>query len=405
MEQSLPSEQALTATRPWRPGLVFALLLSYYVLFGIVAGALGVLWAEIKLALDLSKAAFGSAQLISPLVSVGLLLAGGYLSARAGKKRLALVSFFALGCALVILASSGSLVGLLCALAVKGVANALLETAANGAMLDWEQATGRSGMNILHAGFSGGAVLGAIGAGLLLSLGWSYPQILLLFLLLSGLMILATLPVLYPPVQPRAAAADRPGTTLGLLFSSRALVVLALLMLLGVVGESVANLWSVIYLRELGAQALVGGAAFALFNGAMFFGRLVNTPLLTRWGARASLLASGVGLIAGTLLLFVPGTTSLMVGLAVVALVLLGLSVAGVIPTALSVAARQMPGDSGAVASALIAMVYVCLVICPPLVGWLADLFSLQVAWVIVGLSGLAIAWLARGVRETRRAA
>lgn len=405
MEQSLPTEQALTATRLWRPGLVFGLLLSYYVIFGNVAGALGVLWAEIVLAIGLSKATFGSAQLISPLVSVGLLLAGGYLSSRAGKKRLALVSFCAMGSALLILASSSSLIGLLGALAVKGVANALLETAANGAMLDWEQATGRSGMNMLHAGFSGGAVLGAIGAGLLLNLGWSYPQILLLLLVLCALTTLATLPVLYPPVQPRDATADRPGATLRLLFSSRALVVLALLMLLGVVGESVANVWSVIYLRELGAQALVGGAAFALFNGAMFFGRLVNTPLLTRWGPRVSLLASGVGLIAGTLLLFVPGATSVAIVLAVVAMVLLGLSVAGVVPTALSVAARQLPGDSGAVASALIAMVYVCLVICPPLVGWLAELFSLQVAWLIVGLSGLAIAWLARGVRDTPRSA
>lgn len=401
MDQSVPGEQALT-TRTWRPGLVFGLLLSYYIVFGIVAGSLGVLWAEIVLTLGLSKATFGSAQLASPLVAVGLLLAGGYLSAWASKKRLALASFCAMGSALLILASSSSLLGMLAALAVKGVANALLETAANGAMLDWEQATGRSGMNILHAAFSGGAVLGAIGAGVLLSTGWSYPQVLLLLVALCGLTVVATLPVLYPPVPPRVPGA-RAGGTLRLLFSSRALVVLALLMVLGVVGESVANVWSVIYLRELGAPALIGGAAFALFNGAMFVGRLLNTPLLTRWGPRASLLASGIGLVGGTLLLFVPGATDVAIVLAVVGLLLLGLSVAGVIPTALSVAARQLPGDSGAVASALIAMVYVCFVVCPPLVGWLAEVFSLQVAWIVVGVSGLAIAALARGVSDRQR--
>jgi hypothetical protein len=49
---------------------------------------------------------------------------------------------------------------------------------------------------------------------------------------------------------------------------------------------------------ELGAHAFVGGAAFALFNGAMFAGRLLKTQLVNHQGARASLLVSGAGMDA-----------------------------------------------------------------------------------------------------------
>lgn len=47
--------------------------------------------------------------------------------------------------------------------------------AANSATLDWERATGRSVMNLMHAGFSAGAVVGALVAGLLVGQGLALP--------------------------------------------------------------------------------------------------------------------------------------------------------------------------------------------------------------------------------------
>ena len=49
-------------------------------LFGAIIGAQGVLWAELVSALRLSKSLFGAVQLVSPLFSVVLLLAGGQLA-------------------------------------------------------------------------------------------------------------------------------------------------------------------------------------------------------------------------------------------------------------------------------------------------------------------------------------
>jgi len=394
VEQPLIDNQQHAGTATWRPTMVLALLAVYFSLFGILIGAQGVLWAELVSALRLSKTTFGMVQLISPLLSVVLLLAGGQLAGWAGKKRLALLSMLVLAGSNLALAGAGGLLGLAGALLLAGAGNALLEMSMNGTTLDWEQATGRNVMNLMHAGFSGGAVLGAFAAGLLLGAGWSYGAVLFLLALLCGLVMLATLTVRYPPSDVVAFAQSGPRATIRLIFGQRALIILSIICILGIIGESFANLWSVIYLYELGAAAVVGGAAFALFNGAMFLGRLGNTWLVSRRGARVSLLASGAAMLVSALLLLLPGG----VPLAIIAFMLLGLAVAGVVPTVLSAAAKFAPGNTATLTGGIMAAAYTGFIICPPLTGWIADQFSLQAALITVGFSGLAVILLARRV-------
>ena len=171
-----------------------------------------------------------------------------------------------------------------------------------------------------------------------------------------------------------------------------------------------ANLWSVIYLAELGAGSLLGGAAFALANAAMLAGRLVNARVVARLGTATSLHLSGAGLILASAILFLPGLPWLpgddptgRVPLAVAGFGLLGLAVAGVVPTALTAGARLVPGNSGAVAGALMTAVYLAFVVAPPLVGWLAEASSLRAALLVVALSGVGILALTR--RESDGAA
>jgi MFS family permease len=360
---------------PWgapRPTLV--VLGASFVLFGAIIGAQGVLWADVMGALRLSEGTFGAALLVPALVAVAVMLAGGPLCAWAGTKRLTMASLALLGAAALALAAADRLGTFLAALGLHGAGLGLVETAVNGAVLDWEQGSGRRAMNGLHAGFSAGAVAGALGAGALLGLGWRYDAVLTALGLLCGPVLLATLPVPYPP--PAAGGPETPG----------------LVATLGVVVESVANTWSVIHLRAVGAPIFVGAAAFALFNGAMLAGRLVNGQLVGRLGARVSLQVSGGGLVVAALLLVVPGR----VGLAVAAFLVLGLAVAGIIPTVLSAAARVVPASSGAVAGAIMATAYAGFILCPPVVGVLAELVSLRLALLSVGVSGLGILWLTR---------
>jgi hypothetical protein len=81
MERQLMIEQPIETPSHWRAAPLFALLIGNFALFGLTIGAQGVLWAELISALHVGMGAFGSAQLVSPLVSVALLLLGGQLSA------------------------------------------------------------------------------------------------------------------------------------------------------------------------------------------------------------------------------------------------------------------------------------------------------------------------------------
>lgn len=375
--------------------VTLAVLLGCFGLFGAFFGALGVLWAELMAALRLSEGTFGSVQLAAPLVAIAVLLAGGPLCARVGKQALTLLSLALCAGSALGLAGTRSLGTFVGALVLWGAGSGFLETALNGAALDWEQAMGRPVMNVLHAGFSAGAVLGALGAGALLESAWRYGQVLVLLAALSAAAAPAVAAARFPSAGAEASGAGAAPDGLRLLRHQPALTRLALVAVQGIVGESVAYTWSVIYLRTLGAPALAGGAVLAGFNGAMLVGRLSNAALVARWGASVALRASGAGLIVSAGLLAAPGG----VLPAAAAFILMGLAVAGVVPTVLGAAARMVPGQTGAVAGAIMAAAYGGFIACPPLIGWLAELISLRAALLAVGLAGLAVLWLTRQVR------
>jgi MFS family permease len=396
--QTSIGEQA-DAAGSWRPGLVFGLLLSYFALFGLTFGSQGVIWADLVARLQLNKGEFGTAQLSAPLVSIGILLMAGPLCARFSKKLLILIGLVALTVSIAWLSLAGDIWGLVGSLLLSGAGFGLIETAANSATLDWEDATGRKVMNLMHAGFSGGAVLGSIAASAMLGAGVSYAQILQLVALIGGLIFLATLPARYAPVEAAAEGSGDPMAALRLLFSGPVVMALAVICMISTLGESVANTWSVIYMSEIGAPAWIGGAAFALFNGTMLIGRLGNATLVARLGERASLLVSAVCMmVAGVILVALP-----QVAPVVVAFALLGVAVAGIVPTVLSATARLAPGSSGAVTGAIMSVAYMSFIVCPPLIGWAAEISSLRAALAIVLVTGLLQFALARTIPAARR--
>ena len=120
----------------------------------------------------------------------------------------------------------------------------------------------------------------------------------------------------------------------------------------------------------------------------MFVGRLLNAPLVARWGPRVSLVVSGALLVIAGGLLLLPQP---QLWIAIVAFALCGVGVAGVIPTVLSAAARVAPGQSGAITGAIMATAYLCFIIIPPLIGAIAVRYGLQLALISIGASGLAL--------------
>jgi len=388
------SERSLAVGADWRPGGVFALLMSAFTLFGMTVSVPGVMWEEIISSLGLSMGMFGTIQLISPLIAIALLLFGGQLAARAGKKRLGVASLSLLTLSMIALALMTSPWGLAGALAINGLAIGFYDTAVNGGTIDWEMATGRKALNLMHAAFGGGLVVGAVLTGFLRHHGWTPSAILLLVSLVGGGTVTALLPFRFPPAINHEADLGDVAGTIRLMFGRRDMLILTMIAMLASFGEQVALIWSVIYLKQREADLTIGSGTFALVGGAIMIGRLANAALVRWLGLVASLLISGTMLLLAGTLLVVPASTPA----AVIGFGFLGLGVAGVIPTALAIAARLAPGRSGAVAGGMLAALYFSFMISPPLIGWLAEVITLRRSLATVALCGLGIIVLARKV-------
>lgn len=374
----------------WRPELTLGLILGHFALFGIVAGVKGVVWAELLEALDIGKGPFGTAQIASSLISTIVVVLYARLVTRTGTRPIALAGLALMGVAILWLAWAGSFVTLLLILGILGAGSGLLDGAMIQGSVDWERAARRARMNLIHSGFSVGAVVGALVAGVGLALGASYNAVLA-GLAVSCLAVFAvTVPLRYPPAG-ESITEKRGGDWRNVLSAPEVRALIAII-LFSIVVESVAFIWAVIYLRdELGASAFVGGASFALFNGMMFAGRIANTPFVARYGSRVSLLVSGIGIGLGGIVLIAAST----VPLAVAALALIGLGVAGIFPTVMSAAAERLPDRSGALTTVVMTVTYLAFMLTPPAVGWIAELSSLRAAMLLVALSGAGILWLA----------
>ncbi|PLS83300.1 MAG: hypothetical protein CYG59_01730 [Chloroflexi bacterium] len=380
-----------TSAQSWQAAPALAVVILHFGLFGCLSGVNGVLWAELLAVLQVGEGPFGTAQLTSTLVATMILLRYAALSTWFGPKHLTIIGLVLAAVAMLILTTITTLWGFVASLALLGAGTSLLDGAMNQTAIDWEHATRRPVMNFIHACFSGGAVLGSLSAGAGLGAGWSYGQVLVTVALIYGISAALTLTVRFPPVTTPATTAE-PGAWRPIV-RNPTLRALMLICGLSIIVESVIFLWAVIYVRtELAAPVVLGSVAFAVFNGAMFVGRLLNGPIVARRGAGTSLLLSGAGLILGTGILIATNNVTIAIG----ALMLLGLAIAGIFPTVVAAAGSVLPGQSGALTGALMTLAYLCFMLAPPVIGWLAEWSSLRIAFIVVGLCGVGTVWNAR---------
>jgi fucose permease len=163
--------------------------------------------------------------------------------------------------------------------------------------------------------------------------------------------------------------------------------------------EGAAADWSSVYLRgSLGASAALAGIGYIAFALAMVLVRFFGDRLLERHHANVLLPA----LAATTTLGF---GVALLVGsmpLAVLAFFLLGIGIGTVVPTAFSAAGR-LPGiHPGVGVAAVSGLGWAGFVCGPPLIGQLADAFSLPAALAVIPVLTAVITVATRHVRALR---
>jgi MFS family permease len=358
---------------------------------GTQVGAWAVLIPDLVASRGLTPAALGAALALMAATSIAALAAAGPLADRLGRRPLAVAGAGGFAAAFALLAAVGTPAVLWPTVALYGVASGFLDLAANAVGSDYERAHRVRAMIRLHAGFSAAAALAALGAAALAaatSAPTAYGAVAAFYVALAAAAAIAPL----PPHEEAGARGSSRGPRLDLL-RTPAIAVAVALCTVCFFGDGAIEGYAALFLRDvLASGSLLTGAALAAFHGASLAGRLLSARVADARGERFVLTAAG--LLASAGMTVTVGARAPVVAAA--GLLLVGLALAPVIPTALSLAGRSAPGRSATAVSLVTTVGYSAFVAGPPLVGALAGATSLRTALMPVVASTAAIALLAR---------
>ncbi|TQM85205.1 putative MFS family arabinose efflux permease [Saccharothrix saharensis] len=311
---------------------------------------------------------------------VGLPLSGVLVS-RFGSTAVVRAVLVGYAAALVAVGVAPDLVLLTAALAGLGVGNGMLDVAMNTAAIEVERRYRRQVMAAFHAQFSFGGLAGAlVGAG---AAGIGAPPAVHLPVVASVLLVagMAATAGLLP------ASPDREVGRRGSPRRDRRLVLLGLLVLCSLLCEGAVYDWSAVYLRdEVGGSPAVAALGFAAFSLSMACCRLVADRFVDRVGRVRYVRVAGVLAAAGLgLVLLGPGVAAGVVGFGLV-----GLALAGVVPTLFSAAADGRVNPAGAIA-VVSTIGYSGFLAGPALIGGIAAASSLRLAVAALVVLALAV--------------
>jgi MFS family permease len=315
----------------------------------------------------------------------------GWVIGKVGSRKVTTVMAFANCAALVLPGFAPSLPLLMVALFIFGASNGGLDVAMNAQAALVERRYGRPIMNSFHAMWSVGGLMGAAIGGLVASRGLAAgPHFVIAAAVGIAIMLVAVRSLI--PDGPSQAASHEPAFAM----PTRALIPMGIVALCALICEGAIGDWGAIYLREgLGSTAAVAAAGYAFFALTMAGGRFAGDWLATRF-APGNVVRAGGGLVVAGIGLALISTVP---AIAIVGYGLVGAGVSTIFPLIMSAAARTPGVAPGTGIAAMATTGYTGFLLGPPLIGGLAEFFTLRGALGILALFGLVIVLLGTHVR------
>jgi MFS family permease len=330
----------------------------------------------------LTPAQLGVALALMAATSIGALAVAGPLADRIGRRPLAVAGAAGFALAFALLAGAEARAALWPVVALYGVASGCLDLGANAIGADHERVYAERAMVRLHAAFSAAAAVGALAAG---AVGPS------MYWVAAGAYAALALALTAVPLPPHEAAPPEPGGRRELL-RVPAIVLAVAICTLCFFGDGAIEGYAALFLRDvLAAGGLLTGVAFAAYHAASLAGRLATANARDE---RRVLTVAGLAASAGMIVVVAARSAAI----AAAGLLVVGLALAPIVPTVLSIAGRNAPGRTATAVSLVTTVGYSAFVLGPPLVGALAGATSLRAALAPVIASTAAIALLARRV-------
>ena len=264
-----------------------------------------------------------------------------------------------------------------------GAAHGAMDVAMNSWGAEVERRFEHRMMSSFHAMFSFGAGIGALSGYIAVQAG---AGILAHFLVSSALTSAVTIFLASIPwVSDTTMRKD--GSVFA--FPSGPLLLVGMVAFCSSLGEGAMADWSAVYLRDI-VLAEEGTAAlgYAAFSISMVVIRLLGDRITTRLGPVSAARLGGCIAAAGILLaILVPSVATALAGFA-----MLGIGYAVIMPLAFSRAANDPNVPPGRAISSVATLGYGGMLLGPPIIGFLAGVTNLQMAFGLLAvLAGLIV--------------
>lgn len=344
-----PAADATPSPSAWRPTrrVLAILFVAYwaYVVNGVVNSELGPVLPSLVHSFRVDLATAGT--IFSAQFAGGLLgsLVSGVAADRWGYRRVLICSTLLMAVGLAGISLAGGWWLILALTGIAGFAFGVTDTLCNAIVAAQAPREGGAALNLLHMFFGVGALTGPLLVGALLTMSVGWRGVFTITGLLAFLCMVLVIAIPIPPPVHLEKGADRPMMALASVpkrrEGSRAHLALLMGMIFLFVGmEQITGGWSTTYLnRVLGAHLDVAVRSVALYWAAVTVGRLAASAIALRITNKQLLLGSAVVTVVGLIAL----ASSQGVGLAVVALIVLGLGLAPIYPTIVAVMAHAYP--------------------------------------------------------------
>lgn len=364
--------------------LMWAGFLGIFV-WGSIAGLLGAVLPSLR---DRAGLSLSDSSGIFVALSTGLVvasLAAGYALDRYGKKVVLCSAVSLVIVSLVLLEQLATLPVMVALAFCLGAGGSAVVTAAHALIADLNPSHRAASLNLLDVFFGIGAFVTPFAIVPLQARG-GLAAVLFTLAGLAGLVLVYLLATRFPPpVQGRGfALADAAAIARSPLF-----LVPALIVFLYVGTEQSVWDWQVTYfMRQLSMDNVSAARVLSIFPIAIMVGRLVTHRLLLRVSPLPVLLVS----TAGATLCFAAVMLATTAAEAAAALLVCGLFMASIFPTALGIVSSRFPTASGTALGLAITGGWLGSVVLSPTFGWVAERTDFSQAYlVIVGSAAIMV--------------
>ncbi|MCU5772123.1 MFS transporter [Erwiniaceae bacterium BAC15a-03b] len=312
----------------------------------------------------------------------------GALTTRFGCRAVLVVSvlIFVLLLPLLPVISNGAILALV--LLGFGVGIGVTDCAMNVQAIIVEKAATKPIMSGFHGFYSVGGIGGAAAMSGMMSLGLSPFAATLVAAVLLLVMLLITLSGLLTYANP----AEGPAFA----FPRGAVLIIGAICFASFLAEGAVLDWSAVFLIEYRDMPnALGGLGFACFAATMTVGRLTGDRIVARFGSYPVVVAGAIIAATGLALpVFVPHWIFSLAGYG-----LIGIGCANIVPVMFSAAGRQTSMPQAVAIPAITTLGYMGVLAGPASIGFIAHISTLPLAFLLVALMLLAVAWGARRVK------